>query len=634
MHDHEHGHHHEEHCCGHDHGGMKRDILLIAISAVLLAAVWIITEKVSSMKSWLVLLLFLVPYLIAGFDTLKEAAEKLLRGRLLEEDFLMAIASIGAICVGEYPEAVAVMLFYRIGECFEHYAVGRSRSSIAELMDIRPDYACIEQDGELKHVDPAKVRLGTVITVSPGERIPLDGVVMDGSSTVDTSALTGESMPREVSIGQDVISGCVNLTGVLRVRVTSSFKESTVSKVLELVEHSSSRKSRQEALITRFARVYTPVVVGLAVVLAIVPSIITGEWMEWIRRALTFLVVSCPCALVVSVPLTFFGGLGGASKHGILIKGSNYLEALAQASTVVMDKTGTVTEGSFSVTGVEPIGISSADLITLAAAAESYSNHPIAYSLRRACPQMPDSNLISNVREIPGRGVEANVCGRRVLVGNAALMTSNGISPLQTDRHNSVVHVAADGIYGGYIVIDDRVKDGAKEAVEELYELGIEKTVMLTGDTDVTGRAVGYALGVNDIMTELLPGDKVTAVEELLRGKHTGTLVFVGDGVNDAPVLARSDVGVAMGVLGSDAAIEAADVVLMDDDIRKLPLALKICKRTVRIAKQNIWFSLAVKFVIMLLGALGIVGMGIAVFGDVGVLILAILNASRALISK
>ena len=637
MHGHEH-HHEKEHCCGcdhaHDHGGIRRDILIIAISAVLLAAVWIITGKVSGMKSWLILLLFLVPYLIAGFETLKEAAEKLLRGRLLEEDFLMAIASIGAICVGEYPEAVAVMLFYRIGECFERYAVGRSRSSIAELMDIRPDYACIEQGGELKHVDPAKVRLGTVITVSPGERIPLDGVVMDGSSTVDTSALTGESMPREVGVGQSVISGCVNLTGVLKVRVTSSFKESTVSKVLELVEHSASRKSRQEALITRFARIYTPVVVGLAVVLAVVPSIITGEWMEWIRRALTFLVVSCPCALVVSVPLTFFGGLGGASRHGILIKGSNYLEALAQASTVVVDKTGTVTEGSFSVTGVEPIGISSADLITLAAAAESYSNHPIAYSLRRACPQMPDSNLISNVREIPGRGVEANVCGRRVLVGNAALMTSNGIKPRSTDHHNSVVHVAADGIYGGYIIIDDRVKEGAKEAVEELYELGIEKTVMLTGDTDATGRAVGNALGVNDVMTELLPGDKVTAVEELLRGKHTGTLVFVGDGVNDAPVLARSDVGVAMGVLGSDAAIEAADVVLMDDDIRKLPLALRICKRTVRIAKQNIWFSLAVKFVIMLLGALGIVGMGVAVFGDVGVLILAILNASRALISK
>ncbi len=381
MHGHEH-HHEKEHCCGcdhaHDHGGIRRDILIIAISAVLLAAVWIITEKVSGMKSWLILLLFLVPYLIAGFETLKEAAEKLLRGRLLEEDFLMAIASIGAICVGEYPEAVAVMLFYRIGECFERYAVGRSRSSIAELMDIRPDYACIEQGGELKHVDPAKVRLGTVITVSPGERIPLDGVVMDGSSTVDTSALTGESMPREVGVGQSVISGCVNLTGVLKVRVTSSFKESTVSKVLELVEHSASRKSRQEALITRFARIYTPVVVGLAVVLAVVPSIITGEWMEWIRRALTFLVVSCPCALVVSVPLTFFGGLGGASRHGILIKGSNYLEALAQASTVVMDKTGTVTEGSFSVTGVEPIGISSADLITLVAAAESYSNHPIA----------------------------------------------------------------------------------------------------------------------------------------------------------------------------------------------------------------------------------------------------------------
>ncbi len=642
MHEHEHEHHgHGEHCgCGHDHchdhghGGMKKDILFIALSAVLLAIVWIVTAKVSGMKSWLKLLLFLVPYLIIGFGTLREAAEKLLKGKLLEEDFLMAIASIGALCIGEYPEAVAVMLFYRIGECFEHYAVGRSRRSIAELMNIRPDYACVEADGKLIQLDPAKVRIGTIITVSPGERIPLDGIVMDGSSTVDTSALTGEAMPREVGAGQSVISGCVNLTGLLRVRVTSSFKESTVSKVLELVEHSSKRKSKQEALITRFARVYTPAVVAIAVLLAIIPSIITEEWMEWIRRALIFLVVSCPCALVVSVPLTFFGGLGGASRSGILIKGSNYLEALANASTVVMDKTGTVTEGSFSVTGVEPIGISSADLITLAAAAESYSNHPIAYSLRRACAQMPDSKLITNVREIPGRGVEANVCGRRVLVGNAALMASNGIKPRVTEQHSSVVHVAADGIYGGYIIIDDRVKDGAKEAVKELYELGIERTVMLTGDTDATGRAVGNALGVSDVMTELLPADKVTAVEELLRGKHTGTLVFVGDGVNDAPVLARSDVGVAMGVLGSDAAIEAADIVLMDDDIRKLPLALKICRRTVSIAKQNIWFSLAVKFVIMLLGAFGLIGMGVAVFGDVGVLILAILNASRALISK
>ena len=603
-----HNHHEDDHCCGHDHGhsDIKKDVLLIAISAVALIAVWIVTAKVLGMKPWLVTVLFLVPYLIVGFDTIKDAAAKLIRGKLLEEDFLMVIASVGALCIGEYPEAVAVMLFYRVGECFEHYAVGKSRRSIAELMDIRPDYACVEVDGELRHIDPEKVRIGTIITVSPGERIPLDGIIMDGGSTVDTSALTGESMPREV----------------------------VVAKVLELVEHSASRKSKQEALITRFARVYTPVVVGLAVALLIIPSVITGEWSEWLRRALVFLVVSCPCALAVSVPLSFFGGLGGASRRGILIKGSNYLEALAKASTVVMDKTGTVTEGSFSVTGAEPVGISSADLITLAAAAESYSNHPIAYSLRRACQQMPDSELITDVREIPGRGIQANVCGKKVLVGNSALMVSNGIKPRKAESHSSVVHVAADGIYAGYIIIDDRIKDGAKDAVRELYELGVEKTVMLTGDADATGRAVAEALGVNDVMTELMPGDKVTAVEELLREKHTGTLVFVGDGVNDAPVLARSDVGVAMGVLGSDSAIEAADIVLMDDDIRKLPLALRICKRTVSIAKQNIWFSLAVKFVIMLLGALGVVGMGVAVFGDVGVLILAILNASRALITE
>lgn len=631
-----HNHHEDDHCCGHDHGhsDIKKDVLLIAISAVAFIAVWIVTAKVSGMKPWLVTVLFLVPYLIVGFDTIKDAAAKLIRGKLLEEDFLMVIASVGALCIGEYPEAVAVMLFYRVGECFEHYAVGKSRRSIAELMDIRPDYACVEVDGELRHIDPEKVRIGTIIIVSPGERIPLDGIIMDGGSTVDTSALTGESMPREVAVGQFVNSGYINLTGVIRVRVTSSFRDSTVSKVLELVEHSASRKSKQEALITRFARVYTPVVVGLAVALLIIPSVITGEWSEWLRRALVFLVVSCPCALVVSVPLSFFGGLGGASRRGILIKGSNYLEALAKASTVVMDKTGTVTEGSFSVTGAEPVGISSADLITLAAAAESYSNHPIAYSLRRACQQMPDSELITDVREIPGRGIQANVCGKKVLVGNSALMVSNGIKPRKAESHSSVVHVAADGIYAGYIIIDDRIKDGAKDAVRELYELGVEKTVMLTGDADATGRAVAEALGVNDVMTELMPGDKVTAVEELLREKHTGTLVFVGDGVNDAPVLARSDVGVAMGVLGSDSAIEAADIVLMDDDIRKLPLALRICKRTVSIAKQNIWFSLAVKFVIMLLGALGVVGMGVAVFGDVGVLILAILNASRALITE
>lgn len=610
---------------------LKRDIIIILLGAALFVGVWIYTGSQPNINQWLMLGLFLVPYLVLGFEIISDAIIKLLHGELFDEYFLMTVASIGALCIGEYPEAVAVMLFFRIGECFEDYAVGKSRRSIAELMDIRPDYACVEVDGVLQKFDPNTIPVGTVITVTPGERIPLDGVIMDGESSVDTSALTGESMPRTVKRGQQVVSGCVNLSGVLRIRVSSTYKESTVSKMLELVEHSANSKSRREALVTRFAKVYTPVVVALAVLLAVIPSLVDGNWLEWIRRALIFLVISCPCALVISVPLSFFGGIGCASKHGILIKGSTYLEALADTSTVVMDKTGTVTEGSFSVTGVEPIGISGADLITLAAAAECYSSHPIALSLRKACKSLPDRRLVTNVRELTGRGIEANVCGRRVLVGNAALMTSNGITPKTPTEHSTIVHVAADGIYGGYIVIDDRIKDGAKQAVSDLYRLGVESTVMLTGDGKRTAQAVATALGVNNVYSELLPSDKVIAVEELLRQKHTGTLLFVGDGINDAPVLARSDVGIAMGALGSDAAVEAADVVLMDDDVRKLPLAIEISQHTVGIAKQNIAFSLTVKFVIMLLGALGIAGMWLAVFADVGVLILAVLNATRTL---
>lgn len=610
---------------------LKRDIIIILLGAALFVGVWIYTSSQPNINQWLMLGLFLVPYLVLGFEIISDAIIKLLHGELFDEYFLMTVASIGALCIGEYPEAVAVMLFFRIGECFEDYAVDKSRRSIAELMGIRPDYACVEVDGVLQKFDPNTIPVGTVITVTPGERIPLDGVIMDGESSVDTSALTGESMPRTVKKGQQVVSGCVNLSGVLRIRVSSTYKESTVSKMLELVEHSANSKSRREALVTRFAKVYTPVVVALAVLLAVIPSLVDGNWLEWIRRALIFLVISCPCALVISVPLSFFGGIGCASKHGILIKGSTYLEALADTSTVVMDKTGTVTEGSFSVTGVEPIGISGADLITLAAAAECYSSHPIALSLRKACKNLPDSRLVTNVRELTGRGIEANVCGRRVLVGNAALMTSNGITPKTPTEHATIVHVAADGIYGGYIVIDDRIKDGAKQAVSDLYRLGVESTVMLTGDGKRTAQAVATALGVNNVYSELLPSDKVIAVEELLRQKHTGTLLFVGDGINDAPVLARSDVGIAMGALGSDAAVEAADVVLMDDDVRKLPLAIEISQHTVGIAKQNIAFSLTVKFVIMLLGALGIAGMWLAVFADVGVLILAVLNATRTL---
>lgn len=619
---------------GHSNKKFRRELFSIAIGAALLAAVWILTT-VFTIKPWIVILLFLIPYLFSGAGVLIEALEKLTHGQLLDEDFLMSIASIGAICIGEYPEAVAVMLFYRLGEAFEHYAVGKSRRSIAELMKIRPEYACVEIRGKLKKISPDRISVNDIIVVSPGEKIPLDGIVVDGESTVDTSALTGESMPQNVGVGQKVISGCINLTGLIRVKVSSRYENSTVSKILELVQKSSGNKSKRENFITRFARIYTPVVVLIALILAIVPPIINGEWAEWIRRALIFLVISCPCALVVSVPLTFFSGIGGASKCGVLIKGSNYLEALADVSTVVLDKTGTVTEGSFSVTKLEPVGISRNDLITFAAAAESYSNHPIAYSLRNACPKMPDSSLIKNVREIPGRGVSATVCERQVLVGNLSLMNSAGIKAKETGNiRKTVVHVAVEGRYCGYIIIDDRIKSGARDAIRGLHALGVENVVMLTGDNYATGRLVGEALGVNDVMADLLPGDKVAAVEEIMREMHTGTLLFVGDGVNDAPVLARSDVGVAMGVMGSDAAIEAADVVIIDDDIRKIPFAMDVSYRTLRIAKQNIVFSLAVKFAIMILGVLGLANMWLAVLADVGVLIIAVLNATRALSVK
>lgn len=612
----------------------KRDLGSIALGTVLLAAVWALTE-VFNIKTWATLLLFLIPYLYAGSGVLIEAAEKISKGELLEEDFLMSIASIGALCIGEYPEAVAVMLFYRLGEAFEHYAVGKSRRSIAALMKIRPEFACIEYKGKLKKVSPGDIRVNQIIVVSPGEKIPLDGIVVDGESTVDTAALTGEPMPRNVGVGQNVISGCINLTGPIRIKVTSRYENSTVSRILELVQSSTELKSRREALITRFARIYTPVVVLCALLLAVIPSVIDGNWAEWIRRALIFLVISCPCALVVSVPLSFFGGIGGASRCGILIKGSNYLEALADVSTVVLDKTGTITEGSFTVTDIEPVGMSSTDLISYAAAAESYSNHPIACSLRNACPKMPDPSLITNVREIPGRGVSAVVCERQVLVGNAALMEASGIeAPELKQLKKTVIHVAVNGSYAGYIIIDDRIKAGAKETVRKFHSLGVEKIVMLTGDNYSTGRLVGESLGVNDVMAELLPDDKVAAVEELLREQHGGTLMFVGDGINDAPVLARSDVGVAMGVMGADAAIEAADLVIMDDDLQKIPFAIAVAKRTMRIAKQNIWFSLAVKFVIMILGALGIANMWLAVFADVGVLIIAVSNATRTLSVK
>lgn len=606
---------------------MSRELSRIVLSAVLLAVVFLITKLVVMPAKWLTPVLYLIPYLFVGLGTVSEAIEKLFHGELLDEDFLMTVASIGALCIGEYPEAVAVMLFYRIGEYFEHIAIGKSRRSIKELMDIRPEYACVESHGELIRIDPRSLRVGTVITVSPGERIPLDGVIVDGESTVDTSALTGESMPRSAREGAQVFSGCINLSGVIKVRVTSLYRDSTVSKILKLVESSEKSKSHRESRITTFARVYTPVVVILALLIAIVPPMISGELTEWIRRALIFLVISCPCALVISVPLSYFGGIGCASRHGILIKGSEFIEALAEVRTVVMDKTGTVTEGSFSVSAVEPVGIAARELLMLAAAAESFSSHPIAVSLRNACDTLPDPSLVTKVRELAGRGVEATVCGRRVLVGNSALMLENGINCKTPPQLATAVHVAAGGVYGGYIIIDDRIKSGAKQAVSELYELGVEKTVMLTGDTEDNAYTAARALRVTNVYAELMPADKVIAMRELIAEKHSGSLAFVGDGINDAPVLAGADIGVAMGVLGADAALEAADVVLMDDDLRKLPLAMRISKRTVKIAKQNIRMSIGVKLAVLLLAAFGIANMWLAVFADVGVLIIAVLNA-------
>lgn len=608
------------------------DILSIALGAALLIAAMLVSKSFPMLNKWLKLVMFLVPYLICGIGVLYEAAEKLLHGELLDEDFLMSVASIGALCIGEYPEAVAVMLFYRIGEFFEKTSHDRSRRSITALMNLRPDFAWLETLEGTVCVSPEQVNVGEDILVRPGEKIPLDGFVIYGSSTLDVSALTGEAVPRSVQVGDGVNSGCVNISGVIRVRVTSRYEESTAAKILRLVSEAENTKSRREGLITRFAKVYTPIVVALAVLLAIIPSLATGEWVEWIRRALIFLVVSCPCALVLSIPLTFFSGIGGLSRRGVLVKGASYVEALADTSYVVFDKTGTVTQGSFSVSKAVPRGITEEHLLTLAAAAEYYSNHPIAAALRNACPHIIEPDRISNVSEIPGRGISATVYGNKVLVGNEALMNSAGLKPNAADPSTTVVHVAANGVYYGHIEIDDRIKEGAKDSVKALKKLNVSKIFMLTGDNTATGTTVGSALGVgaNNILTMLMPADKVDAVKELLREKTDGSLVFAGDGVNDAPVIKQADVGVAMGVIGSAAAIEAADVVLMDDDIRKLPLTIAASKRTVRIAKQNIWLSLAVKFIILLLGALGAATMWLAVFGDVGVLILALLNAARA----
>jgi len=577
--------------------------------------------------------LYLVPYLVIGGDILWKAARNIAHGQVFDENFLMSVATVGAFLIGEYPEAVAVMLFYQIGELFQSYAVGRSRKSISEMMEIRPDYANLEEDGELRRVDPEDVHVGDVIAVRPGEKIPLDGTVTEGSSSVNTSALTGESLPRTVNPGDEVISGCVNLSGLLHVRVARPFEESTVSKILELVENSAAKKAKAEAFITRFARWYTPAVVIGALLLAMLPPLLFhGVWSDWVQRSLIFLVISCPCALVISVPLSFFGGIGGASRRGILVKGGNYLEALAKAEIVVFDKTGTLTKGTFRVTAIHPEQVSKQELLELAALAESYSEHPISRSLKEACKTEPDRSAVSDVKEFAGLGVRVRIGAKSVSVGNAGLMEQEGVSGKECELTGTIVHVAVDGTYMGHIVISDEVREDAAEAVADLKRLGVRSAVMLTGDARAVGEDVAARLGIDEVHAELLPAGKVEQVERLMgRKSKTGKLVFIGDGVNDAPVLSRADIGIAMGGLGSDAAIEAADIVLMDDRPSKIPEAIRISRRTLRIARQNIVFALGVKLLVLALGAFGLATMWEAVFADVGVSVLATLNASRAL---
>ncbi len=577
--------------------------------------------------------LFLIPYGVIGWDVLWKALRNLMRGQMFDENFLMALATVGALCIGDYPESVFVMLFYQVGELFQSYAVGRSRQSIAALMDIRPDYANVERSGALEQVDPEEVAVGDVIVVKPGERIPLDGEILEGATTMNTSALTGESLPREAAAGEHVISGCVNLTGLIRVRVTKPYGESTVAKILDLVENSSAKKAKTENFITKFARYYTPTVVIGAVLLAALPPLALGQsFTLWLERALTFLVISCPCALVISVPLSFFGGIGGASKRGILVKGSNYLEALAQTNLVVFDKTGTLTRGSFEVTAIHPDKVPEETLLELAALAESYSDHPIAQSLRAACPKPLDASRVQQAEEVAGHGIRALVDGRSVCVGNGKLMDAAGAKWHECHRVGTVIHVGVDGGYAGHIVISDEVKPDAAEAIRLLKKEGVRRIVMLTGDRKEVGEAVASQLGIDEVYTQLLPADKVEKVEALLRDKRPNEkLAFVGDGINDAPVLSRADLGIAMGALGSDAAIEAADIVLMDDKPSKIAEAMRISQKTLRIVKQNIIFALGIKAIVLLLGALGVATMWEAVFADVGVSVIAILNAMRAL---
>ena len=606
----------------------KRMLFRVLASAVLFAVALLLPTE-----GWLRLFTFLIPYAVIAWDVLWRAVRNIAHGQVFDENFLMSLATVGALATGEYPEAVFVMLFYQVGELFQSYAVDQSRKSITSLMDIRPDYANIEVDGQLRQVDPEDVAVGDTIVIKAGERIPLDGVVLEGTSNVDTAALTGESLPREAQPGDDVISGCVNLSGLLRVRVTKAFEESTVAKILDLVENSSSKKAKAENFITKFARYYTPAVVLAAVALALLPPLFTSiQWVDSIQRALNFLVVSCPCALVISVPLSFFGGIGGASKNGILVKGGNYLEGLAKTELVVFDKTGTLTRGVFNVTAIHPDHCGEAQLLELAALAESYSDHPISRSLKEAYGKELDASRVSNVEELSGRGVRATVDGRQICAGNDKLMEDIGVSWHPCHRVGTTVHVASDGVYLGHIVISDEVKPDAKEAITALKACGVRRTVMLTGDAKAVGESVAQELGLDEVHTQLLPADKVTRVEALLgEVSPKGALAFVGDGINDAPVLSRADIGIAMGGLGSDAAIEAADIVLMDDKPSKLADAIRIARRTLAIVRQNIVFALAVKFLVLALSAAGVANMWEAVFADVGVSVIAILNAMRAL---
>ena len=608
---------------------------------IIIAAVLIVVFSLLPAEGYLRFVLFMIPYLVIGYDILKKAFKGILNKQVFDENFLMAVATVGAILLGDYSEGVAVMLFYQIGELFQSYAVGKSRRNISELMDIRPDYANIEKDGTLEQVDPDEVEIGTTIVVQPGEKVPIDGVITEGTSTLNTSALTGESLPRDAKAGDEVISGCINMTGLLKIRTTKEFGESTVSKILELVENSSSRKSKSENFISKFAKYYTPAVCYGALALAFIPPIVLlimgkpAMWGDWIYRALTFLVISCPCALVISIPLSFFAGIGGASNQGILVKGSNYLETLAQTKYVVFDKTGTMTQGVFEVSGIHHNKMPDEKLLEYAALAECSSSHPISKSLQKAYGKPIDRNRVTDIEEISGNGVIAKVDGISVAAGNTKLMNRLGIAYQDCHHVGTVVHMAIDGKYAGHILISDIIKPHAKEAIAELKKAGISKTVMLTGDSKRVADQVAEELGIQEVYSELLPADKVSRVEELLNQKsEKDKLAFVGDGINDAPVLSRADIGIAMGALGSDAAIEAADIVLMDDDPLKISKAIKIARKCIRIVYENIYFAIGIKILCLILGALGIANMWMAIFADVGVMVIAVLNAIRALFVK